>query len=215
MTKGGNIAAIVISAIVLAVVLVLVFRRRKYSIQEGELQGEDAINTVDLMSTWDSKSDEVIAKLHPKARKPFTDFLNDLNGQGIKYRLYSGFRSFQEQAELYGKGRTAAQLTAVNVDPKYAKPAEKIVTNAKPGTSFHNYGLAGDGVEIKDGVALWKSPNEQKIVATASKYGLFWGGNFTSLKDTPHFEIQSFGTVSQLLTIYNSGKIDTNGYLIV
>lgn len=209
-----NIPAIVsvaVSAIVVTTLVVL-YRRGRYKVEEGELQGETVISG---METWDSKSNEVINKLHPKLKTIAGDFVNDLSKQGIKYRIYSGYRTFDEQGFLYGKGRSLMELVAVNVDGKYASPNDKRVTNAKPGSSYHNYGLAFDGVEIKNGVALWNSPNEQKIVTTASKYGLYWGGNFTTLKDKPHFEDQKYGSVSQLLALYKTGNLDTNGYLIV
>lgn len=207
MKNIGAFISIFVSVVIVAS-LVILYRRNKYEIKEGELQGEDAIGMSNVTGTWDSKSNEVINKLHPKVRQAFTSFINDLNGQGIKYRAYSGTRTFEEQAALYAKGRT--------------EPG-KIVTNAKPGSSYHNYGLATDGVQIKDGKAAWfltkkgqpLTGDEKKIVDTAAKYGLYWGGNISTIYDTPHFEYQQFGSVSQLLALYNGKKIDSNGYLIV
>jgi len=209
-----NIPAIVSVFVSIVVVLFVIYlyRRGRYKVEQGELEGQDIISG---METWDSKSNEVIKNLHPKIKKIVTDFINDLYKQGIKYRTYSGNRTFIEQSELYGKGRTEEDLSLVGIDKKYSKPTEKIVTYAKPGSSYHNYGLAFDGVEVKDGQAIWNSNNEQKIVDTAKVYNLYWGGNFTNLKDKPHFEYKQFGTISQLLTLYNSGKKDNNGYLIV
>jgi hypothetical protein len=43
-------------------------------------------------------------------------------------------RTMEEQAKLYAKGRTSGG---------------RIVTKAKPGQSFHNYGLAFDWVPLK------------------------------------------------------------------
>lgn len=214
MTKQNKIAIVVVSiaTLITSAFIIWLVRKNKYKITEGELINEDVIG---IMETWDKKSNEVISQLHPKIRQRATDFVNDLKNQGITYRLYSGNRSFDEQAKLYGKGRTAQELISLNVDEKYAKPSEAIVTKAKPGSSFHNYGLAFDGVEIKDNKAIWSSPNESQIVNTAKQYGFYWGGNFTSLKDTPHFEDQQFGNVSQLLSLYNANKLDASGFLIV
>lgn len=207
-TNQLQVLFITIAAAITSVFIFILVRKNNKHIKMGELQNEDVIG---VFETWDSKSNETIKTLHPKVRKNYSDFINDLSNQGIKYRLYSGFRSFQEQAELYGKGRTEAELILVNVDVKYARPTEKRVTDAIPGKSYHNYGLAGDGVEIVNGKAIWKSANEQKIVDTAKKYDLYWGGNFG---DSPHFEYKLFGTVSQLLALYNNNQI-SNGYLIV
>lgn len=211
MKNAPAIVAIFVSVAVIVIIVVL-YRRGRYRVEQGELAGE---NVISGMETWDTKSNEVIKKLHPKLRDKVSSFINELSGIGIKYRVYSGFRSFDEQAALYGKGRTVLELTSVGVDSKYAKPTETKVTNAKPGTSYHNYGLAIDGVEVKDSKALWISPNEAKIVTVATKYGLFWGGNFSTLKDKPHFEDKQYGSVAQLLALYNGGKKDINGYLIV
>lgn len=206
------IIILIVAGFVTAGILFIISRIGRYKVQQGELQGEEIIT---IMETWDSKSDETIKKLHPKIRESVSSFVNDLNHQGIKYRIYSGLRTFDEQATLYGKGRTEQELIAVGIDPKYSKPSEAKVTNAKPGSSYHNYGLAIDGVEIKDGKAIWNNPNESKIVEAAKKYNLYWGGNFTTLKDKPHFEYQLFGNISQLLALYNQNKLDSNGYLIV
>lgn len=209
--KQIQILVITIASIVTTSFIVFLYRRNNKHIESGELMGTDPIS---VFETWDSKSNETIGKLHPKIRQRTTDFINDLSKQGIKFRIYSGFRSFDEQAALYGKGRTEADLITAGVDKKYAKPGEKKVTNAKPGTSFHNYGLAFDGVEIVNGNAIWETTKQQTIVDTAKKYGFYWGGNFVSFKDKPHYEDQQFGGVNQLLSLYNAGKL-TNGYLIV
>lgn len=214
MTKQNIIATTIISVATILTSLFIVFivRKNKHKIQSGELMNQDVIG---ITETWDSKSNDVISKLHPKIRQRAIDFVNDLKNQNISYRLYSGLRTFDEQAKLYGKGRTEAELISVNVDKKYAQPNEKRVTNARPGTSFHNYGLAFDGVEIRDGQAQWNSSNEQTIVSTGKKYGFFWGGDFKSFIDKPHFEDQQYGNIQTLLSLYNSNQLDANGYLIV
>lgn len=207
-----QILIISVAVIITSAFIFWLIKKNKYKIEEGELTGQDVIG---IMETWDSKSDEVIKTLHPKIRDQASRFVNELDTLGIKYRLYSGTRTFEEQSTLYGKGRTIQELLSAKVDPKYSKPAEKRVTNAKPGSSFHNYGLAFDGVEIKNGVAIWTNPKQNIITATGRKYGFFWGGDFVTLKDTPHFEEQKYGTISDLLALYNSGNKDESGYLIV
>lgn len=200
-----------ISIIFVSGIIFLFIKNKKNKVESGELLGDDAIN---LIQTWDSKSNIIIEKLHPKIRSLVYSFINELKTLGISYRAYSGFRNFEEQASLYGKGRSEQDLIKVGVDKKHANPTEKKVTDSIPGKSFHNYGLAFDGVEIKNNVALWINPRQQEIVKIALKYGLYWGGNF-SIKDTPHFEFKNFGRVQYLLSLYNSGNLDSSGYLIV
>ena len=60
--------------------------------------------------------------------------------QGVWYYATSGMRTWEEQQKLYNQGRTAESKAK----------GEKIVTNAKPGSSYHNYGLAIDFCKDSD-----------------------------------------------------------------
>lgn len=60
-----------------------------------------------------------------------TVFEADLLHSRLPFYLFMGLRMFEEQDELYAQGRT--------------KPGN-IVTNARGGDSWHNYGLAADYV---------------------------------------------------------------------
>ncbi len=152
--------------------------------------------TFDL--TWDNKTDKTIAKLHPMMRQSAISAINELDHKyKIKVRAYSGLRSFDEQQTLYDKGRITAG---------------KIVTNAKPGSSFHNYGLAFDVVEIKNKKALWSGPNWEKIAEVFKRHGFEWGGDWTSFKDKPHFQMPFGKTTSQLLALHNK-QMDANQYV--
>lgn len=87
--------------------------------------------------------------------------------------ITSAFRTLEEQERLYAQGRTSPGA---------------IVTHAKPGFSWHNYGLAFD-VAPKDeqGRPFW--PDDQAfwdaVGAEGRSIGLRWGGDFG---DWPHFE---------------------------
>jgi LAS superfamily LD-carboxypeptidase LdcB len=125
----------------------------------------------------DKISIERISKLHPKVRSTFTNFIKDAElGLNITLRVTQGLRTIDEQNALYEQGRT--------------KPGN-IVTNAKGGSSYHNYGLAIDVVEMIDGKPNWNF-DYKKLKPYADKWGIVWGGTFKSIIDKPHFEI-SFG----------------------
>lgn len=79
--------------------------------------------------------DNKILGLAEDFRNRAQDWLERVRGQGILPLIYCGFRSFDEQRKLYAKGRTEAG---------------KIVTYAKEGQSYHNYGLAFDWVPLKE-----------------------------------------------------------------
>lgn len=115
-----------------------------------------------------------VKALHPKVIEGFKNFITDAEqGLGIIIRVTQGLRTIKEQDDLYASGRT--------------KPG-KIVTKAKGGQSYHNYGLAVDLVELVNNGADWNY-DMGKLVPYATKYSIEWGGNWTgTFKDYPHFE---------------------------
>jgi len=59
---------------------------------------------------------------------------------GLTMVIVSGYRSTQEQTQLYAQGRTQAEI--LNRTKKFGQGGS--VTDAPPGLSAHNYGLAVD-----------------------------------------------------------------------
>lgn len=160
--------------------------------------------------------------LHPKIRDQVRDIYENricpaLTGDYICRIVYT-YRSFEEQAELYAKGRTKLFDNQGN--------RLGIVTKAKPGQSWHQYGLALDfcllsksGVswEVakdydKDGKADWL-----EIVDIFKGAGWLWGGDWKTLKDYPHVEFPVQYSLKEMLEKYNQGNtfIDTNGLTYV
>lgn len=115
------------------------------------------------------KVEDLIPEIQPKAK----ELIELAKRAGIDILITSTFRTFQEQAELYSLGRT--------------KPGKR-VTNAKPGESFHNVRRAFDVVPIVLGKAVWDSGRWEEIGKLGESLGFGWGGRFTRLKDSPHFE---------------------------
>lgn len=125
----------------------------------------------------DNLSEARLEQLHPKVRGVFKAFIEEAEeALNVTLRIVQGLRTIKEQNELYAQGRT--------------KPGKK-VTNAKGGSSYHNYGLAIDLVEMKDGKANWNFRYEL-LKPFAKKHNLVWGGGFKSIIDKPHFEL-TFG----------------------
>jgi len=161
-------------------------------------------------STWDRYTNRRIQKLHPKIRQMVINFINDALDRGYKLRVTSALRTFKEQETLYAKGR----------------PAGRKVTNARPGTSFHNYGLAVDVVEIgptkgMDGFKRgYDKTRWDDIGKIGKEHGFFWGGDFRSLSDKPHFEFNDGKKLKirgpeGLLEKHRAKKLDSNGYVII
>lgn len=111
--------------------------------------------------------------LHPKLRDRYIAFIEEAEERlNITLRMAQGLRTFAEQDAVYAQGRTTPG---------------KIVTYSPAGTSYHNYGLAGDEVIVrKDGSIDWNY-DYNKIVPFAEKYDLQCGINFPH-KDSDHFE---------------------------
>lgn len=111
--------------------------------------------------------------------------------RGIYLRVTQTLRTFEEQDALYQLGRT--------------RPGKK-VTNARAGSSWHNYGLAYDVVILdKDGKANWNTldVNWKTVGILGESFGLEWGGRWEKFKDYPHFEYPvPFGT-QKANNIYN------------
>jgi peptidoglycan L-alanyl-D-glutamate endopeptidase CwlK len=163
-----------------------------------------------------SKIDQVtlfrINTLHPKIRKEVKSiYLNKILPvlpKDITCRFTYTLRTFQEQADLYALGRT--------------KPGKK-VTNALPGQSFHQYGLALDYVLLKDTngdnkfeTVIWDVNEDWKDIAREFKaHGYTWGGDFKKFVDYPHVE-KTFGyTWQQMKALYDAKKFDSEGYIIL
>jgi peptidoglycan L-alanyl-D-glutamate endopeptidase CwlK len=152
-----------------------------------------------------------INQTHPKVKPIMLDCYEKqckaLNGRAIPRYAYV-LRTFKEQNDLYALGRTVKNPDGFNATKK---PLGNIVTWAKGGWSFHNYGLAFDLVLIidskvaswdmatdfdKDGIADWF-----ECVNIAKACGFTWGGNWARPKtDNPHFQMDFGFSIEQLYT---------------
>ena len=113
-------------------------------------------------------------RVHPLLQKKVNAMIKEARKKGIDLRVVSSFRDMDKQAALYAKGRNGSG---------------KKVTNAPPGFSYHNYGLAVDVVEYKNGKPNWKSKNWNTIGKLGKEQGLVWGGDWKRLVDKPHFQL--------------------------
>ncbi|SDJ23567.1 M15 family metallopeptidase [Salimicrobium halophilum] len=112
--------------------------------------------------------------------------ISQVYDEGIFAQVTGGYRSHEQQAYLYGQGRPGYQFNGT----KYGRRG-KVVTNAKPGQSIHNYGFAIDFCLVTDNgqQAVWKVNEDWRRVASVAKgLGFTWGGNWNSFQDYPHLE---------------------------
>lgn len=134
------------------------------------------------------KSPSKPTKMQPLVERRVVSIIADMERFGLPVRLVQGYRSIEEQNKLYAQGRTTAGT---------------IVTNAKGGESFHNYGVAVDFVFRKSGYnatdAQWNLLGD-----TLKKYGFEWGGDWKGFVDKPHGQL----TLGYSLKDFQQGKVD-------
>lgn len=140
--------------------------------------------------------------LRPKTKKLCELWIEECRKAGINLIISQTLRSMEIQDAYYAQGRE--NLESVNAKRKKAKLApiktieNKIVTNAKPGASPHNYGLAWDFVPIVNGkpdwnnLALFKKCGEIAKKLNFEGYTLEWGGDFKTIKDYPHIQLKNW-----------------------
>jgi peptidoglycan L-alanyl-D-glutamate endopeptidase CwlK len=98
---------------------------------------------------------------------------------GITIEVISGLRSWAQQSALYAQGRT--------------KPGP-IVTKARAGSSWHNYGLAIDLGLFAGGKYLDSADPKRadqiyrELGALAASMGIEWAGLWKSFPEGPHFQ---------------------------
>lgn len=143
---------------------------------------------------------------------------------GIDLLIYCTLRDAQEQALLFQKSRTEDQIRRkhdqlVGDFPQLAallEPPTPIneakATNAGPGESYHQYGLAYDCVPLVGGKAVWKTTGEelrlwQKVGQLGKQVGLEWAGDWQRFREFPHFQISNNRSVSDLMSErYGTGQ---------
>lgn len=141
---------------------------------------------VSLQTLIDRSVKNMGSGINPRVKEYAVELIRRAYAEGIYVQISSGYRSNAEQQKLYNQGRTTPG---------------KIVTNARPGQSVHNYGLAIDFFLVSDdgNTALWTVNHKWKRVAAIGKsIGFQWGGDWKSFPDYPHLDMQKGLSLAQL-----------------
>jgi peptidoglycan L-alanyl-D-glutamate endopeptidase CwlK len=163
--------------------------------------------TVEIETLIDRSITNMKDGIHPIVKENALELIKRAYEENIYIQITSGYRSMEEQAALYGQGRESYIYNGI----EYGDPSKPIVTNAKPGDSNHNFGLAIDFVLVsEDGNrALWEVNDRWRRVAEIGKeLGFKWGGDWTSFKDNPHLEMKDADSNSSrpMLRIGENGE---------
>lgn len=154
----------------------------------------------------DTLSLKRLQQLHPAIRQDAIDAYGEAvmkTPTNVHPVVIQTLRTFEESDLLYQKGRT--------------RPGP-IVTNAKAGQSYHNYGLALDFALQIDGKTVWDVTDDWRLVANIFKaHGWGWGGDWSvKFRDYPHVEKRPNDIHwKDLLALHNAGKVDADGYVIL
>lgn len=186
--------------------------------------------------------------LRPEMAAMVEDFQARCTRAGLDLLIYCGLRSGIQQAKIWRKGRTKAEIDATtgerrsyqghvlsglktpeDRDVARARAAERAIpdlamfapadtdaiavarflnwslgcihtvgpqkgavkrTNAMPGQSAHQYGVAVDAIILQDGKALWDEPDAvQEMGEHGEDAGLEWAGRWTSFPERVHFQL--------------------------
>ena len=103
-------------------------------------------------------------------------------------------RTMKEQQAIYAQGRTTPG---------------KVVSNARAGSSAHNYGLAADIAPLKLNSKLidWNADKDiwQAMAGIAKEMGLIPGFYFRTIFDAPHVEDPKW---KEQQALWKAGKIE-------
>jgi hypothetical protein len=142
-------------------------------------------------------NEDCLRTVHPGVAARGRTMLELCARQGVGVLVTQGLRTWAEQENLYAKGRAKPPI-----GNKY------IVTKAKGGQSYHNFGLAFDVVILDSvGKASWDTshPGWNQAAGVGKSLGLEWGGDWTGFKDMPHFQYTGGLSLGDCRGLFPSG----------
>ena len=142
--------------------------------------------------------------LIPDVRVQFHAWVAACAARGVTAHPYCTYRSPEEQAAEYAKGRTV-------------KPPWRTTTDAQPWQSWHQVRRAVDACPLVNGKCVWEvfpHPNDETrfhifgdlkflvpewlvLVEEADKLGIEWAGRWTTFVEYVHFQVTGGLTIEQ------------------
>ena len=144
------------------------------------------MSRVTLSSLLDRSNRNMATGTHPVVRESALEVVRRAYAEGINVQISEGYRSNARQNHLYAQGRTRSG---------------NIVTNARGGYSWHNYGIAVDFflTNHTGSTAIWTVDSKWRRAAEiAIDLGFEWGGKWTSFVDYPHLQMAGGLTMAQM-----------------
>ncbi len=138
------------------------------------------------LQTLIDRSNKNMGAVHAVVKETTLEVIKRAYKEGINVQISAGYRSNAEQQRLFNQGRTTPG---------------NIVTNAKPGQSLHNYGLAVDYFLTNESgtTAVWTvNANWRRVATIAKSLGFEWGGDWSGFVDYPHLQMTGGLSLAQL-----------------
>jgi len=132
--------------------------------------------------------------LYPPFKTKMLEGIKIAHEAEIPVRIFETYRSRPRQGELWKRGRTKGG---------------NVITNAKPGESMHNYGLAADLVMYVDGRWTWE-PTElyKKLGPIMESVGLRWYGRNRRFKELVHYQLAGLPDMYVIQQLYKKYGIE-------
>jgi peptidoglycan LD-endopeptidase CwlK len=134
----------------------------------------------------DSNSELKLKEICPVLADRVRQAADSLLKQGVTIRVTQALRSWAMQQELWQQGR---DINGKVIDKS------KVITDAPPGYSWHEFGLAVDVAPFdQDGKPMWNyviPPGKaqwEAIESLAPEFHLFSGACFHTITDRPHWQ---------------------------
>lgn len=155
----------------------------------------------------------ILNTLDAELKTKALEVLNKCQAQGINMRPTFGLRSVYEQGKLWRQSRTSQEVRdeiaslrkqdcdfLANAIEKPGPSTGPHVTNAIPGLSWHQWGLALDCMWLYDGIFVPMADDARVVNGRSvqgyhiysdivSSCGLTSGGKWQSIKDYPHMQL--------------------------
>ena len=148
---------------------------------------------LNLLNRLTMESADFPTELHPIVKERSNQLIQQSAAKGIVILITDDFRSAEDQDQLYEQGRTVEG---------------NIVTNARGGESFHNFGLAIDfAIKTPTESVIWDRQFDgnqngksdwDEVVEMAKALGFEWGGDWAQFKDYPHLQMNFGLTLADL-----------------
>ncbi|WP_082235080.1 M15 family metallopeptidase [Halobacillus massiliensis] len=152
------------------------------------------VETMDRRSNiYEVEEGSYPSELHPTVEKKKDELIELAAERGIDVVITDGFRTIEEQERIYEQGRLREG---------------DIVSYARGGESYHNYGLAIDyALRTDEGNVVWDLERDDngngeadwvEAAEIAKDLGFEWGGDWSSFKDYPHLQMDFGLSIRQL-----------------